>query len=95
MKSILLILSILVSTPINSAIFQVNRFDIDVVDEIPGDGQCKIAADNVCTLRAAVMEANALPGNETINLSLMGAGENLAATGDLDITESVTIGTFV
>ncbi len=49
------------------------------------------------------MEANALagadiivlPGDATIQLNIDGADENLAATGDLDITEGVTIGTFI
>lgn len=55
-----------------------------------------------CTLRAAVEEANGNPGADTINfdsaidgmpivLTLHGAGEDAAATGDLDITDDVTI----
>jgi predicted outer membrane repeat protein len=48
------------------------------------------------------MEANALPGadiivlpgNATIRLAIPGSGENLAATGDLDITSPIAIGTF-
>src|SRR5690606_30139508 len=68
----------------------------------PGDGECRISSGDFCTLRAAVMEANALPGsdiivlpgNATITLDIPGSG-NSAATGDLDITESVIIGTFV
>jgi len=103
MKSILLITSLLVAASTDAAIFYVNIFDVDAADETPGDGICKVAAGNACTLRAAVMEANALagidiiilPGNETIFLTLNGADENSAVTGDLDITEGVTIGTFV
>jgi CSLREA domain-containing protein len=80
----------------NAAIFTVNN-SADTVDSSPGDGNCADAFGN-CTLRAAVMEANALAGAHTINLpagtySLVIAGryENAAATGDLDITGDLTI----
>jgi fibronectin-binding autotransporter adhesin len=68
----------------------------DTVDVNPGDGVC---ADSVggCSLRAAIQEANAFAGSDTITLgastytlSLAGA-EDLAATGDLDIRGNVTI----
>src|SRR5439155_26325899 len=56
------------------------------------------AADGKCTLRAAVQEANALPGPDTITvpagayfLAIPGRLEDAAATGDLDITEALTI----
>lgn len=69
----------------------------DAVDAFPGDGICATAAGG-CTLRAAVMEANALPGADSIFLpvggyvlSLPGRDENAAATGDLDITGDLTI----
>ena len=63
----------------------------DAIDVNPGDG---IADDGTghATLRAAIMEANALAGANTIRippgtytLSLLGANEDLSATGDLDI----------
>ncbi|NJD55829.1 MAG: CSLREA domain-containing protein [Nitrospirae bacterium] len=87
-----------------AAKFVVNSTD-DIVDAAPGDGICETGAGNrVCTLRAAVQEANALAGPDKIVLkakkySLIagnegesgGAGEDAAATGDLDISESVTI----
>ncbi len=71
----------------------------DIVDSTPGDGICETALGNgLCTLRAAVMEANAHIGVDTIILpaanfflTIPGAGENFAATGDLDITESLVI----
>ncbi len=63
----------------------------DAVDAIPGDGVCADALGN-CTLRAAIVEANALAGADTITLpagiytlSITGRGEDAAATGDLDI----------
>jgi hypothetical protein len=69
----------------------------DAVDSFPGDGSCKDAAGN-CTLRAAVQEANALPGWDDISvpgglyaLTLLGPGEGAAATGDLDITSELGI----
>lgn len=70
---------------------------LDTGDANLGDG---IAADSEgrVTLRAAIQEANALLGADTIvlpaglfDLSLLGAGEDGAATGDLDITDSVTL----
>lgn len=69
----------------------------DAPDANPGDG---IAADSLgrVTLRAAIQEANALAGGDTITLpagtyllSQIGAGENLGATGDLDILDGVTL----
>ncbi len=70
---------------------------LDTVDDILGDGD---AADSMgrVTLRAAVQEANARPGPDTItlpagfySLTRIGNGEQAAATGDLDITEALTI----
>jgi uncharacterized repeat protein (TIGR01451 family) len=61
------------------------------------DGLCADAAGK-CSLRAAIQEANHLGGADTITLpagvftlALSGAGEDLAATGDLDITDSLTL----
>src|ERR1700730_15246105 len=69
----------------------------DAVDANPGDGICATAGGK-CSLRAAVQEANATPGADNIvvppgtyKLTLTGANEAFAATGDLDIMEDVTI----
>jgi large repetitive protein len=78
--------------------FTVNSLN-DAVDANPGDGLCETATGNhECTLRAAIQEANALFGTDTIEvpagtivLTLAGAGENLSASGDLDITDGVRI----
>jgi hypothetical protein len=50
------------------------------------------------SLRQAIIDANANPGPDTINLpagtytlSIAGTGEDAAATGDLDITDDLTI----
>ncbi len=54
--------------------------------------------DGLRTLREAIIAANANPGADTITLAAgtyvlgnMGAGEDAAATGDLDITDALTI----
>jgi CSLREA domain-containing protein len=72
----------------------------DAVDINPGNGVCATAAGN-CSLRAAVMEANALPGSQSINLpqatyalTISGTDEDSAGTGDLDINDDLTIDGF-
>jgi CSLREA domain-containing protein len=59
------------------------------------DGAC--TADH-CSLRDAVIAANACPSHQTIvvpagnyQLTLLGADEDASATGDLDITDDVTL----
>ena len=47
----------------------------DAADATPGDGICETATGNgICTLRAAIQEANALAGTDTISFNLSGAG---------------------
>ena len=79
-----------------AAIYIVNSTSDDV-DVNPGDGVCATAG-GLCTLRAAIMEANALPGADTVvlpagtyRLTIPGQNEDMSATGDLDITEDITI----
>ena len=67
---------------------------LDTVDASPGDGIVADIDGNV-TLRAAIMEANALAGDSVIilgagnyDLTLLGSLENSSATGDLDITDT-------
>jgi CSLREA domain-containing protein len=69
----------------------------DAVDANPGDGACASAAGD-CTLRAAIQETNALAGADAITLpagtytlTIAGANEDAAATGDLDITDDLTL----
>jgi len=83
--------------PAFAAEFTVTWGATDAVDTNPGDGVCDDGAGN-CPLRAAIMEANALPGHDTIDqaginavLSIPGAGEDASATGDLDVTDDLTI----
>ena len=93
-SNILFVLLCAASAP--AATFTVNS-TTDAVDANPGDGICATTAGE-CTLRAAIQEANALPGADVINmppgsyiLTTAGQGENSAATGDLDVTDSLTI----
>jgi hypothetical protein len=69
----------------------------DSVDSRVGDGACRTLAGS-CTLRAAIQEANALPGPDeirvpagTYELGIQPRNQNDIATGDLDITDSLTI----
>ena len=70
---------------------------LDAIDGNPGDGVCDDGSGN-CTLRAAIMEANAIAGADTITLpaglyvlAIAGADEDEARTGDLDITDDLVI----
>ncbi|ADO45755.1 polymorphic outer membrane protein [Hydrogenobacter thermophilus TK-6] len=79
--------------PMQTCDFTVNTTN-DTVDANPGDGTCADASNN-CSLRAAIMEANALGGtkviclgtNQTYTLSIDTAAgdDNTAAEDDLDI----------
>ena len=64
----------------------------DGVDVVPGDGTCSdgTGAPN-CTLRAAIMEANALAGADNIHFSHAGATSFTPASAYPIITEQVTI----
>ncbi len=80
-----------------TATFVVNS-TVDAVDANPGNGVCQTAVAGQCTLRAAVMEANALAGKDSIQLgnnihtlTISGVDEEAAATGDLDITSVIVI----
>jgi CSLREA domain-containing protein len=77
-------------------VFNVDTPD-DGVDANPGDLTCATAAGG-CTLRAAIQETNALPGGDrvilpsgTYRLTISGANEDAASTGDLDITQDLAI----
>jgi len=69
----------------------------DSVDTAPGNGLCADQAGD-CSLRAAVMEANALLGQDvvtlpkgTYELTLPGSGEDASAAGDLDVLDSLVL----
>ncbi len=71
----------------------------DAVDTTPGDGDCTTALPGgACTLRAAVQEANAQGGAHTVQLpagavalTIPVAGEDAAASGDLDVAAGVAL----
>ena len=76
------------------SVFAVNSV-LDKVDLNPGNGSVDTGTPGEITLRAAIQEANALAGADTITLgagtftlSITGTGEDGAATGDLDITDT-------
>ncbi|MGB0759666.1 MAG: GEVED domain-containing protein [Rubripirellula sp.] len=79
------------------AVFTVDSVS-DQIDQNPGDGVCAVANLAGCTLRAAIMEANAWGGPDELDQVVIPAGEyfltlagngNLA--GDIDITQSVVL----
>jgi CSLREA domain-containing protein len=73
----------------------------DAPDANPGDGACEATPGlGDCTLRAAIQEANAVPGPDTVRvpalpspyvLSVEGRGDDTGATGDLDVSESLSL----
>ncbi len=87
--------------PLPDPTFTVN-ITTDTVDKNPGDGVCA-DVNNQCSLRAAIMEANAFPGMDTIMIPAgtytLTIGRNCpnnvcaydAKTGTLDVTASVNI----
>ena len=80
--------AVVLATPAPAAQFTVDSL-ADTLDIAVGNGSC-VDADGACSLRAAIQEANALAGADSI---LLGPGvhvlqrsgtlENLAASGDL------------
>lgn len=95
----LALLSILAGLPAPGRAQNLLRVDseLDTVDALPGDGLCATAA-GLCSLRAAVQEANALPGLDRIvlpagrfALSLVGIDEDAAGLGDLDVSETLEV----
>lgn len=81
--------------PASAAVFVVNSI-LDANDATPGDTICADGT-GACTLRAAITEANALAGADTITLPagtytiVTAASENTNATGDLDLNTEITI----
>jgi hypothetical protein len=80
---------------------------VDAPDAKPGDGVCESTQDNHCTLRAAVMEAEAsggarivlpagtfhltIPGGKEVDSSATGQNAPDPAVGDLDISTGTDI----
>lgn len=80
----------------HASTFYVNSA-LDEADASPGDGKCRSTPSGKCTLRAAIMENNALGGNTVVLpagnyvLSRPGTNEDNALTGDLDITANLVL----
>lgn len=82
------------------------RYTHDQIDSNPGDDICATSS-GICTLRAAIMEANAHPGTDEIKIDKIASGSTAdvfkikingqdgdtadATKGDFDITESVNL----
>ena len=71
---------------------QAATFEVDRTDDDATATACTVAP-NDCSLRGAIIAANAAAGDDeitlpagTYNLTISGTGENAAATGDFDIT---------
>jgi len=82
--------------PAAAAVFNVDS-TLDAVDANAGNGVCATAG-NVCTLRAAIIEANTLAGDDVINvpagtytLTILGKPEYNSTQGDLNIRSNLTI----
>jgi uncharacterized repeat protein (TIGR01451 family)/CSLREA domain-containing protein len=89
------VMALTVAMPSHAATFTVDS-TADTLDVSPGDGICADVS-GLCTLRAAIQEANALSGSDSIVLdtdtyTLTGfTGDDDALSGDLDILEDLTI----
>lgn len=99
---VLAVLGIMLMTPASLAAPHGKTFNVNEItdepDAKPGDGKCETTpGNNICTLRAAIEEANALAGADTINLVKMTytlartGDDDTARDGDLDITGDLTI----
>jgi CSLREA domain-containing protein len=82
------------SSPANTFVVDTTA---DTQDATPGNGTCA-DANGMCSLRAAITEANASAGTDEITLpagnytqTLAAVNENANAGGDLDITSAITI----
>ena len=96
MLTLFLALGAICARPAHAVSFTVDS-SADGADAGPADGACATAGDD-CTLRAAIQQANATSGADEISfsvdsvtLSIAGSSEEAGATGDLDMTEDVTI----
>ncbi len=88
---------LLAAVPAQAATFTVNTSTTDAQDANLGDGQCDwdlATAGNQCTLRAAIEQANATSGADTINFNIGGTAsvKTISPASELPaITEAVTI----
>jgi len=91
---------LLASLEARAATFVVND-TADAVDATPGDGVCEtVLGGGTCTLRAAILEANALAGADSVTLppgifsittGIPGSGIDTPAVADFDVTADLQI----
>lgn len=84
------------SRPLEAATFTVNSLvdDTAAADVMPGDGICADAF-NACTLRAAILEANAFSGADEVRFSVAGVWQANASNGALPtIIETLNVTGF-
>ena len=86
MNRLLFFACLAVVCPASGATFNVNS-TADLFDVTPGDGAC-LAANNKCTLRAAIQEANSSVAIDTIVVPI---GVYNLTRGDLKITSNMNI----
>lgn len=89
----------LAAAPAQAAIFVAGNTS-DFRDWAPGDGSCDtspIVGVTICTLRAAIEEANALPGDDVIQLYpeiytlTLNGDDDTSAAGDLDVNSTIRV----
>jgi CSLREA domain-containing protein len=95
----ILLLGVFLSASAWAAVYTVNN-PFDVSDANPGSGVCETASGNgVCTLRAAIQEANALAGDDSIilppNTYLLTQTAEVAISENLTITGSGAATTII
>ncbi len=95
LRAVIFVVTTAVPPAASAAVFTVNSGKVDAVDA-QIDGICATAG-GVCTLRAAIQEANANPDHDDIILPLgkyalkLTGSDDAAAKGDLDVSSDVTI----
>jgi hypothetical protein len=87
MRRLVFVLPLLLARSVQAADFSVDT-TVDAVDASPGDGICGDAT-GACTLRAAVMETNALGGADVVMLPAGTYFVDIA--GNLDVTDELRI----
>lgn len=91
LRLVLYLVSLVVALDLSAATFLVNS-TADTGDASPGDGACD-AGSSICTLRAAIEEANSLAGADAIHFAI-GSGQQTIAVGTVAyqvIIEQLTI----
>jgi trimeric autotransporter adhesin len=90
----LLVVSVLAAKPAHAKTFTVD-ITADLTDADPDDGTCDVSSTilNFCSLRAAIEQANAYPGEDAIRFDIPGGGvQTIQPNSELpEITGRVTI----